>query len=58
MRTDYGFIDYANRVIVSRGTAAVMERETLEGDLQIIEKNLKLSKGEARARARENDSQL
>ena len=54
MRTDYGFIDYANRVIVSRGTAAIMKRETSEGDLQIIEKNLKLSKGEARARAREN----
>ena len=54
MRTDYGFIDYANRVIVSRGTATIMERETSEGDLQIIEKNLKLSKGEARARAREN----
>ena len=54
MRTDYGFIDYANRIIVSRGTATIMERETSEGDLQIIEKNLKLSKGEARARAREN----
>jgi len=54
MRTDYGFIDYANRVIVSRGTATIMERETSEGDLQIIEKNLKLSKGEARTRAREN----
>ena len=54
VRTDYGFIDYANRVIVSRGTAAIMERETSEGDLQIIEKNLKLSKGEARTHAREN----
>ena len=54
MRTDYGFIDYVNRVIVSRGTATIMERETSEGDLQIIEKNLKLSKGEARTHAREN----
>jgi len=54
VRTDYGFIDYANRVIVSRGTATIMERETSEGDLQIIEKNLKLSKGEARTHAREN----
>ena len=54
VRTDYGFIDYANRIIVSRGTATIMERETSEGDLQIIEKNLKLSKGEARTHAREN----
>jgi hypothetical protein len=54
VRTDYGFIDYANRVIVSRGTAAITKKETSEGDLQIIEKNLKLSKGEARAKARGN----
>tara|TARA_A100001037_G_scaffold306633_1_gene353500 strand:- start:456 stop:1301 length:846 start_codon:yes stop_codon:yes gene_type:complete len=54
VRTDYGFIDYANRVIVSRGTANIIKRETSEGDLKTIEKNLKFSKGEARARAREN----
>ena len=54
VRTGYGFIDYANRVIVSRGTAAITKKETSEGDLQIIEKNLKLSKGEARAKARGN----
>ncbi|MBT3502116.1 MAG: hypothetical protein HOB40_02590 [Candidatus Marinimicrobia bacterium] len=54
VRTDYGFIDYANRVIVARGTAIVTARKTSEGDFQVIEKNLKLSKGEARARAREN----
>jgi len=54
LRNDNGFIDYANRVIVSRGTASVTSKETSQGDLQLVEKNLKLSKGEARARAREN----
>jgi len=54
LRNDNGFIDYANRVIVSRGTASVTVKETSQGDLQLVEKNLKLSKGEARARAREN----
>jgi hypothetical protein len=54
LRTDYGFIDYSNRLIVSRGTAPIMERKSSSGDLQIIEKNLKRSKGEARTIAREN----
>ncbi len=54
VRTDHGFIDYANRVIISRGTASVVAKEISQGDLQLVEKNLKLSKGEARARAREN----
>ena len=54
LRNDNGLIDYANRVIVSRGTASVTAKETSQGDLQLVEKNLKLSKGEARARAREN----
>ena len=54
LRNDNGFIDYANRVIVSRGTASVTAKEISQGDLQLVEKNLKLSKGEARARAREN----
>ena len=54
LRNDNGFIDYANRVIVSRGTASVTAKETSQGDLQLVENNLKLSKGEARARAREN----
>ena len=53
-RNDNGFIDYANRVIVSRGTASVTARETSQSDLKLVEKNLKLSKGEARAQAREN----
>ncbi len=52
--TDYGFIDYANRVIICRGTAVIIAKESSEGDLKVIEKNLKLSKGEARSRARVN----
>ncbi|MBT3518039.1 MAG: hypothetical protein HOC41_01550 [Candidatus Marinimicrobia bacterium] len=54
VRTDFGFIDYANRIIVSRGTAEITQKNSSTGELQLIEKNLKLSKGEARARAREN----
>ena len=52
--TDYGFIDYANRIIICRGTAEIIEKKSSEGDLNLIEKNLKLSKGEARSRARMN----
>ena len=54
VRTDNGFIDYANRLIVSRGTASVISRSSSQSDLKIVEKNLKLSKGEARSQAREN----
>lgn len=54
VRTDYGFIDYANRLIVSRGTASVISRTSTQSDLKVVEKNLKLSKGEARSQAREN----
>ena len=54
IRTDHGFIDYANRLIVSRGTASVLSRSSSQSDLKIVEKNLKLSKGEARSQAREN----
>lgn len=54
VRTDHGFIDYANRLIVSRGTASVIAKTTSQADLKIVEKNLKLSKGEARSQAREN----
>jgi len=54
VRTDHGFIDYANRLIVSRGTASVISRASTQSDLKVIEKNLKLSKGEARSQAREN----
>ena len=54
VRTDHGFIDYANRLIVSRGTASVIAKTTSQADLKVVEKNLKLSKGEARSQAREN----
>ena len=54
VRTDHGFIDYANRLIVSRGTASVTSKTTSQADLKVVGKNLKLSKGEARAQAREN----
>ena len=54
VRTDHGFIDYANRVIVCRGTADIIAKRSVDSDLLVIEKNLKLSKGEARTRAREN----
>ena len=53
-RNDNGFIDYANRLIVSRGTASIISKEISQGDLNAVGKNLKLSKGEARAQAREN----
>ena len=52
IRTEYGFIDYANRVIVSRGTANIIEKNINEDEFQIIEKNLKFSKSEARSNAR------
>lgn len=54
VRTDHGFIDYANRLIVSRGTASILSKTNSQGDLKIVERNLKLSKGEARSQAREN----
>ena len=54
VRTDHGFIDYANRLIVSRGTASILSKTTSQGDLKVVEKNLKLSKGKARSQARAN----
>ena len=54
IRTDYGFIDYVNRVIVSRGTANIVQKKSSEDDFQVIEKNLKFSKSEARSNARKN----
>jgi len=54
VRTEHGFIDYANRLIVSRGTASVISKASTQSDLKVVEKNLKLSKGEARSQAREN----
>jgi len=54
LRTEYGFIDYANRIIVSRGMANISQKNSSTDELQLIEKNLKFSKGEAKTRAREN----
>ena len=54
IRTDFGFIDYANRVIVSRGTASIAVKESSRDQFKIVEKNLKLSKGEAKSHARNN----
>ena len=54
VRSEDGFIDYANRVIVCRGTADIEEKQSGDGSLDVIGVNLKLSKAEARAHAREN----
>ena len=54
VRTGEGFIDYSNRVIVSRGTASITQNEKSRNGFKMIEKNLKISKGEAKAQAREN----
>ena len=54
VRTGEGFIDYSNRVIVSRGTASITQNEDSRNGFKMIEKNLKISKGEAKAQAREN----
>ena len=43
LRTEYGFIDYANRVIVSRGMANISQKNSSTDELQVIEKNLKFS---------------
>ena len=54
IRTEEGFIDYANRIIVSRGSANILQKSNNQDEFQIIEKNLKFSKSEARSHAREN----
>ena len=51
---EQGFIDYSNRIVVSQGSASIIKRDASKSDLQIIEKNIELSKGEARAKARQN----
>ena len=48
VRTDNGLIDYANRVIVSRGTASILDKELSQSGLKVTSKNIKLSKGEAK----------
>ena len=54
VRTGEGFIDYSNRVIVSRGTASISQNKESRNGIKMIEKNLKISKGEAKTQAREN----
>ncbi len=54
VRTGEGFIDYSNRVIVSRGTASISQNEETRNGFKMIEKNLKISKGKAKVQAREN----
>ena len=54
VNTDEGFIDYANRIIVCRGTAVIEEKTPIDNSLKIVEKNLKIAKAEARTIARSN----
>ena len=54
VRTGTGFIDYSNRVIVSRGTASIVSKEKSRDGFKLIEKNLKISKGKAKAQARDH----
>lgn len=54
VRTDVGFIDYANRIIVCRGTADIIKNNIDDSSLNIIEKNISLAKAEAKADARKN----
>ena len=43
VNTDHGFIDYANRIIVCRGTADIEERTQVDNSLDIVEKNIKIA---------------
>ena len=52
--TDEGFIDYANRIIVCRGTAEIKIKTPVDNSLKLVEKNLKIAKAEARTVARLN----
>ena len=54
VRTGTGFIDYSNRVIFSRGTASIISKEKSRDGFKLIEKNLKISKGKAKAQARDH----
>ena len=54
VNTDKGFIDYSNRIIVCRGTADIEERTPVDNSLNIVEKNIKIAKAEARTNARTN----
>ena len=54
VNTDEGFIDYANRIIVCRGTSDIEERTPVDNSLDLVEKNIKIAKAEARTQARSN----
>ncbi len=54
VNTDHGFIDYANRIIVCRGTSEIQEKTPVDNSLKLVAKNLKIAKAEARTIARSN----
>ena len=54
VNTDHGFIDYANRIIVCRGTSEIEEKIPVDNSLKLVAKNLKIAKAEARTIARSN----
>jgi len=54
VNTDEGFIDYANRIIVCRGTSNIEERTLVDNSLDLVEKNIKIAKAQARTKARSN----
>ncbi len=54
VNTDEGFIDYANRIIVCRGTSDIEERTLVDNSLDLVEKNIKIAKAQARTKARSN----
>ena len=54
VNTEQGFIDYANRIVVCRGTADIIGKESIDNSLNVVEKNIKIAKAEARTNARIN----
>jgi len=54
VNTEQGFIDYANRIVVCRGTADIIVKESIDNSLNVVEKNIKIAKAEARTNARTN----
>ena len=52
--SDEGFIDYANRIIVCRGTSDIEERVPVDNSFDLVEKNIKVAKAQARTQARSN----
>ena len=54
VRTEHGFIDYSSRIIICRGTANIIEKQPVDDTFNLVEKNLKLAKAQARTQARKN----